>query len=124
MKRKQVDFTRFLSLFLTIVLLLMAAGGPSWVSIRALSKPVVSAAMKMGNKSANSRQVVIQATTFEAVVTPAISFDFSQAVYLLPPSVVLLIAKTSSLLRVFEVPYFYFSFFRYVFGHHIAINAP
>ncbi|OIN57231.1 hypothetical protein [Arsenicibacter rosenii] len=78
-----------------------------------------------GKKAGAPAEAKIQAASFEAVVTPASSFDFTQAIYLLPaPVFVFLLLVAASLLRIFTIPYFYFSYFRHVFGHFIAPNAP
>ncbi|GAB3914131.1 hypothetical protein GCM10028803_59060 [Larkinella knui] len=124
MKQQRNDYIRLMSLFLTGLLLLVASGGPSWLTVeQRLVKQTVQTPKK--EKAANNaQQVVVQATSFDAVVTPALTFGFAQTVYLLPPPVLFFVLKQTVIPRYSEIPYFYFSFFRYVFGHHIAINAP
>ena len=124
MKQQCNDFIRVMSLFLTGLLLLVASGGPSWVSVKELPAGQTVQTQESEKKAADAQQVIVQATSFDAVVTPAHTFGFSQTVYLLPPPVLFFGLKQTVISRHFETPYFYFSFFRYVFGHHIAINAP
>ncbi|WP_266368577.1 hypothetical protein [Tellurirhabdus rosea] len=123
MKQRPSDIIRYLSLFLTGLLLLLAAGGPALTGAGAVAKPVVAKEQKAG-KPVQMPETIVKGASFEAVVTPAASFDFAQAVYLLPPVVQLLVPEQPKITRAFEVPYFYFSYFRHVFGHHIAANAP
>ncbi|GAB3932392.1 hypothetical protein [Larkinella terrae] len=124
MKQQRNDFIRLTSLFLTGLLLLVASGGPSWLPVEQL--PVKQTVQKPKNEKStgNAQEVIVQATSFDAVVTPALTFGFTQTVYLLPPPVLFFFLKQTVIPRHFEIPYFYFSFFCYVFGHHIAINAP
>ncbi|RAK02224.1 hypothetical protein LX87_00344 [Larkinella arboricola] len=125
MKQQQrKDFIRLMSLFLTGLLLLVASGGPSWLSVEQLSEKQTVQAPKNEKKAGDTKEATVQATSFDAVVTPAHTFGFSQTVYLLPPPVLFFELKQTVIPRFFEIPYFYFSFLCYVFGHHIAINAP
>ena len=125
MTQRPSDITRLLSLFLTGLLLLLAAGGPALTAGVGAAGAPAAKMQKAGNPADAPAETVVKAASFEAVVTPATSFDFVQAVYLLPPVVpVLLLPEQPKLTRVFEVPYFFFSYFRKVFGHHIAANAP
>ena len=68
----------------------------------------------------------LSSAQFEAVVTPAIQLGESgQSAFLLPaPTLLILLLLSVPLLRSFTFPHFYFSYFRHVFGHHIATNAP
>lgn len=119
--RESRHITRFLSLLLAALLLVLAGSGPVW-SVDTAAQPACAQA---GKKTEPSPQAVVKAAQFEAVVTTAATFDFSHVVYLLPPvSSVLLTVERPVRRRIAEVPYFYFSYFRHVFGHFIAPNAP
>jgi hypothetical protein len=124
MKQQRNDLIRLMSLFLTGLLLLVASGGPSWLPVEQLPAKQTVRKAKTEKPASDAQQVVVQATSFDAVVTPAVTFGFAQTVYLLPPPVLFFVLKQTVIPRYSEIPYFYFSFFRYVFGHHIAINAP
>lgn len=73
-----------------------------------------------------SSAVKLSAARFEAVVTPAVQLGESgQTAFLLPaPTLLIFLLLSVPLLRFFTFPHFYFSYFRHVFGHHIATNAP
>lgn len=116
-------FHRFLTLALAGLLLLLNGGGAVVRGVYSPVKTEAGAAKKA--RKASDNQTVVKAATDEAVVAPALSFDFSQVAYLLPQPCFRLLALNQPLLRrVHEVPYFYFSYLRYVFGHFIAPNAP
>lgn len=116
---------RFLTLSLAGLLLLLHSGiGPS---LRVAERTVKTAASgKKAQKAAGQKeQTVVKAALDEAVVAPALSFDFSQVTYLLFANDVRLLTLDRPLLRrVFDVPNFYSSYLRQVFGHLIAPNAP
>ena len=117
--------SRLFSLFLTGVLLFLAAGGSSWVTAAPVTKQLVSAKEAADKKAGAKSETVVKAASLEAVVTPATSFDFGQTVFLLPPPSVLIISiEQPALPRPADIPYYFFSYFRHVFGNHIATNAP
>lgn len=116
---------RFLILSLAGLLLLLHSGIGS--SLRVAQQPVKAAASaKKAQKTGEQKEeTVVKATLDEAVVAPALSFDFSQVTYLLFASDIRLLTLDRPLLRrVFDVPQFYSSYLRQVFGHLIAPNAP
>ncbi len=117
--------SRLFSLFLTGVLLFLAAGGSSWVAAAPVAKQVIAASKAAGKKAESKPETVVKASTLEAVVTPATSFDFGQTVFLLPPPSILIISiEQPALPQQADIPYYFFSYFRHVFGNHIATNAP
>lgn len=77
-------------------------------------------------KPSQSNEAQLYETQFEAVVAPAVQLgDSGQTAFLLPaPTLVIFMLLSVVLLRHFTLPHFYFSYFRHVFGHHIATNAP
>ena len=77
-------------------------------------------------KATNPEQAKLSTAQFEAVVTPAVQLgDSGQSAFLLPaPTLIILLLLSVALLHYFTLPHFYFSYFRHVFGHHIATNAP
>lgn len=125
MSQRRNDITRLLSLILTSLLLIMAVGGSAWTTAQQpAGQQTVESTRKAAKNTDHTHDAVLKAASFEAVVTPAVSFGFAQVVYLLPPAVQLLLIEQPKIPRLFDVPYFYFSYFQHVFGHHIATNAP
>ncbi|WP_234733288.1 hypothetical protein [Tellurirhabdus bombi] len=61
--------------------------------------------------------------TAQAVTTHTCHFQFFQPGWF-PDHSFRLVFRLPKLLRLSETPYFFFSYFRRIFGHHIAINAP
>jgi hypothetical protein len=113
---------RFLTLALAALLLLLNSG--NHVVVRG-ALVQTEAAKKAQKAPARPDAAVVKAATDEAVVSASLSFDYAPASYLLPAPSLRFPALMQPLLRgVHEVPYFYFSYLRYVFGHFIAPNAP
>ncbi|WP_157634636.1 hypothetical protein [Spirosoma panaciterrae] len=120
---------RFSSLMLATLLLFTAIWGHgNTAQAKPLMTPKpVSQQSKSGKATdAPSSNAQLSAAQFEAVVTPAIKVGESgQTAFLLPePTLVILLLLSVVLLQHFTLPHFYFSYFRHVFGHHIATNAP
>jgi hypothetical protein len=132
MKRQRHVLVRSVSLIMATLLLFLAGWGNTLIPAKATAKaPVqkVATAQKAGktaDKTDAPAEAQLSTTAFEAVVTPATSFDFGQSIWLLPPPVmaVLLLLATVTVRLILTEPYFYFSYFRHVFGHFIAPNAP
>ena len=116
---------RFLILSLAGLLLLLHSG--IGAAMRAAEQTVSTAevARKAPKTGDQKEEAVVKATLDEAVVAPALSFDFSQVTYLLFADNSRLFTLDRPLLRrVFDVPPYYSSYLRQVFGHLISPNAP
>lgn len=136
MKRQRIVLVRSVSLALVGLLLFLAGWGHTSTGTETVGKTPVQktgTAQKAGKTTPANRtdapvpaDTQLSTTSFEAVVTPATSFDFGETVWLLPPPVmaVLLLLAAVTVRFVASEPYFYFSYFRNVFGHFIAPNAP
>jgi hypothetical protein len=122
MKQKGLQ-TRFISTALALLLLLTAMAGKALLLPKADIKKAVAEKASKEKKTDNERPV-IQEMSLEAVVAPAISFDFEQSFYFLPTLFSVELPFVSNVPKRFSVFYYFFSFFRNVFGHFIAINAP
>ena len=126
MKKTRV-IQRFSSLMLATLLLFTAVWGYGNVTpVKPLVAQKAAAEHAKSGKADNSTGAQLSTAQFEAVVTPAIQLgDSGQSAFLLPvPTLVILLLLSVALLRHFTLPHFYFSYFRHVFGHHIATNAP
>ncbi|MEZ4900757.1 MAG: hypothetical protein R2822_02885 [Spirosomataceae bacterium] len=122
MKQKRLH-TRFITSALALLLLLAATAGKSLTfHVNTTSKEVIEQLSK--EKKANDERPVVQEMSLDAVVAPAITFDFAQTFYFLPPVFGLELPFVSTVLKRFDIFYYFFSFFQNVFGHFIAINAP
>lgn len=118
--KKTSWYVRFMSGFLAVWLLVLATGG------RAFSTAKPTAPKETTSKTdqkPTQEAPTVQTISLEAVVSPALFFDFSPVFYFLP-STFSFEYQTVALPKCFAVFYFYFSFFRHVFGTYIAINAP
>jgi hypothetical protein len=132
MKRQRLVLVRSVSLALVGLLLFLAGWGNTSMGQKTAAKAPVQktgTAQKAGKTATGTdtpADTQVSTASFEAVVTPATSFDFGETVWLLPPPVmaVLLLLAAVTVRFVVSEPYFYFSYFRNVFGHFIAPNAP
>ncbi|GAB3275760.1 hypothetical protein GCM10027347_49250 [Larkinella harenae] len=59
----------------------------------------------------------------EAIVAPTVSHQIPLYFFAIIPTVWVLM-KRAKLLQPYRIPFYFFSYFRRIFGHHIAINAP
>ncbi|MFN4144826.1 MAG: hypothetical protein ACK4GN_03305 [Runella sp.] len=119
MKQKRL-FLKTTSATLAMLLLLLAMVG-QWVSS---SGKVVEKPKAEQSQSDSDEQPVLQELSLEAVVAPALTFDFEQSFYFLPTVLGFTTLSSGLLPKRFAEFYYFFSFFRNVFGHHIATNAP
>lgn len=72
----------------------------------------------------DQNQPKIAALSLDAVITPAISFDFSQYFYFLPQPTWQFEAKELVVRTAFRESFFLFSYFHRIFGRFIVTNAP
>ena len=134
MKRQRIVLVRSVSLSLVGLLLFLAGWGHTSMGQETVVEAPVQktgTAQKADKATPADRanapaDTQVSTSTFEAVVTPATSFEFGETVWLLPPPVlaVLLLLAAITVLFIITEPYFYFAYFRHIFGHFIAPNAP
>ncbi|WP_291201090.1 hypothetical protein [Dyadobacter sp.] len=114
------------------VMLLTVAGVRSWsdhtdrgafqgAKTEALAKDL---AKKAHAQSGQSEQPEVSALSLNAVITPAISFDFYQYLYFLPQPVWHFVAQKLVVRTAFSEPVYLVSHFQRVFGRFIVTNAP
>ncbi len=114
------------------VMLLTVAGARSWsdhtdgsafqgAKTEAIAKDL---AKKANAQSGQSEQPEVSALSLNAVITPAISFDFYQYLYFLPQPVWHFVAKKLVVRTAFSEPVYLVSHFQRVFGRFIVTNAP
>ena len=122
---------RLSGLTLAFLLLFTAVWSPGGLAYKQATqtkaKAVTQHVAKSGKaQSAQQDEVKLSAAGFEAVAAPAINIDGgNQTVFLLPtPTLLILLLLSVPLLRHFTLPHYFFSYFRHVFGHAIAPNAP
>lgn len=133
MKQPRV-IQRLSSLTLAVLLLFTAVWGPGGLAQRqsllvkkAQAGRVAVDHAKSGKATdSRSQNAQLSAAGFEAVVTPATQIGGSaQTFFLLPaPTLLILLLLSVPLLRHFMLPHYYYSYFRHVYGHAIAPNAP
>jgi len=114
------------------VMLLTVAGARSWsdhmdrgvfqgAKTEAVAKDF---AQKANAQPVQSDQPEVSALSLNAVITPAISFDFHQFLYFLPQPVWHFVVKKLVVLTAFSEPVFLVTHFQRVFGRFIVTNAP
>ena len=114
------------------VMLLTVAGARSWsdqtdqgafkgVKTETIAKDL---AKKADAQPGQSEQPEVSALSLNAVITPAISFDFYQYLYFLPQPVWHFVAKKLVVRTAFSEPVYLVSHFQRVFGRFIVTNAP
>lgn len=119
---------QLVSLVLACMLLIVAVGGRSFSgnsnggSKESVSKELTS---KTSKGQENSEQPKVGALDLKAVVTPAASFNFLSQFHFVLPAVIRFLEADSVFLPAYQVEsYYFFSYLKKVFSHHIAINAP
>lgn len=114
------------------VMLLTVAGARSWsdhtgrgafpgAKTEAIAKDL---AKKANAQPGQSEQPEVSALSLNAVITPAISFDFYQYLYFLPQPVWHFATPKLFAHVAFSEPVFLVSCFQRVFGRFIVTNAP
>ena len=117
---------------LMAAMLLMVAGVKSWtVNNDEVQKFSVNgkinlhhALQKDHSQTPDDNHVTVSSLSLDAVITPAISFDFFQDFYFLSQPVWSFIQKESVVEVAFTESVFLFTCFCRVFGSYIVTNAP
>ena len=113
---------------LLAAMLLMVAGVKSWSVQNDSAKklPAIAKSLIHGEQSstADDNQAKVTSLSLDAVITPAISFDFSHYFYFLPQAVWHFVCQESIVSFFFEEPYFLVTGFARIFGTYVVTNAP
>lgn len=119
-----------ISLMLAIILL-MVAGARSWsdasVPVKKYGHESNSVSKDVKQEDANlpeGSQAKVSTLSLDAVITPAISFDFSHYFYFLPQPAWDFVQDEFCSRIAFKESVFLFSYFHRVFGKYIVTNAP
>lgn len=125
---KKRHIQQLMSLVLACILLVVAVGERSFSgnspvgSKKSVSKEFAS---KTSKEQGSKEQPKISSLDFKAVVTPATSFNFLSQFHFVLPAVIRFLEADSVFLPAYQVEsYYFFSYLKKVFSHHIAINAP
>lgn len=117
--------------FMLALMLLMVAGMRSWSdqsdSVQkhvAHAKEIGKDLAKQASQSPDQNQAKVSALSLDAVITPALSFDFSHYFYFLPQPIWHFVASESVVPVVLKESVFLFSYFHRIFGRFIVTNAP
>ncbi|TKT91378.1 hypothetical protein FDK13_16180 [Dyadobacter frigoris] len=114
-------------------MLLMVAGARSWSdnvnSVQKFTQNTKSIAKgifqeKSSTNTGDDQQATVSALSLDAVITPAISFDFSHYFYFAPQPVWQFIESQHIIAVDYKESYFLFSCFSRVFARYIVTNAP
>lgn len=114
---------------LLATMLLMVAGARSWSnnadsvqnflkSDKTITKGIAQDA------TSDEGQATVSALSLDAVITPAISFDFSHYFYFAPQTVWQFVESKHIVEIAFQESNFLFSCFSRVFARYIVTNAP
>lgn len=117
---------------LLAAMLLMVAGARSWSnntdtvqkfakSARAITKGL---SQDQTSNTPDDQQATVSALSLDAVITPAISFDFSHYFYFAPQPVWQFVESKQIVEVAFQESHFLFSCFSRVFARYIVTNAP
>jgi hypothetical protein len=112
------------------VMLLTVAGVRSWSDHDDSAAPFKTEKVSKDfskqktSDSGDQNQAKIAALSMDAVITPAISFDFSQYFYFIPQPTWHFEAKELVVRTAFRESFFLFSYFHRIFGRFIVTNAP
>ncbi|WP_229238811.1 hypothetical protein [Dyadobacter sp. Leaf189] len=115
--------------FMLAALLLVVAGARSWSDHAIGGEKFVSKSKEITKGAAAEQgslpvEAKVSALALDAVITPAISFDFSHYFYFLPQPVWHFVAKELAVRFTFQESFFLFSYFHRIFGRFIVTNAP
>lgn len=117
---------------LLAAMLLMVAGARSWSNngdtIQKYAKSAKTISKGMSRDAASDtpddHQATVSALSLDAVITPAISFDFSHYFYFAPQPVWQFVESQHIVEVAFQESHFLFSCFSRVFARYIVTNAP
>jgi hypothetical protein len=123
---KKLEYiTQWLSLSFVVLLLTASVTCGSFSipnNLDTQAEHLISGQKSKSEKTAEELPVISE-LKLNAIVTHFSSYDFDRV--FLPIVQEWISVRISSVIpRIFNIPYYYLQFFRYVFGHHIAINAP
>ena len=117
---------------LMAAMLLMVAGVKSWsVGQDKVEKIAVNGKLALNDVTKNDHskmpegdQAKVSTLSLDAVITPAISFDFFQDFYFMSQPVWSFVQKETVVEVAFKAPIYLFSCFSRIFGCNIVTNAP
>ena len=109
-------------------MLLMVAGVKSWSVDNELVKKIPSIAKSLGHgaqpSTPDDNQAKVISLSLDAVITPAISFDFFHSFYFLPQVVWHFECHKPVVSYFFKEPNFLITGFARIFGTYVVTNAP
>ena len=112
-------------------MLIMVAGVKSWSVDKDKAEKISFNKKSIQNDVQNTHsdlpegsQATVSSLSLDAVITPAISFDFSQYFYFLPQQTWSFVQEEAVFEVAFKAPIYLFSCFTRIFGCYIVTNAP
>ncbi|TDB63781.1 hypothetical protein [Arundinibacter roseus] len=119
---KPQHISQLMSSLLAALMLIVAVAGKSWtVPSRVIEKDKTEQTTK---NTSSEAPVTVSELSLHAVVIPALSFDFAKSLFVLTHVFQYSFEEKIKVPLSCRTPFYYFSYFQYVFGHHIAPNAP
>ncbi|WP_229206912.1 hypothetical protein [Dyadobacter crusticola] len=114
---------------LAAAMLLVVAGAWCWSDYAGLGQNFAGKNKEIAQKNAQeqaSSQIKAKVSTLsmEAVIAPAVSFDFSHYIYFLPQLAWHFVARKLAVRFAFQESFFLVSYFQKIFGKFVVTNAP
>lgn len=112
------------------IMLLMVAGARSWSahSGKLSEQPSKTLALDhqkgLKGQPAQGDEAKISTLSLDAVITPAISFDFAHYFYFLPQAAWQVLFTKAAVQVTVKESFFFLSNFHRIFGRFIVTNAP
>ena len=108
-------------------MLLVVAGVKTWSMQQDAVKQVHGVSKSLTHSESgktDDSQPTVTSLSLDAVITPAISFDFCHYFYFSPPAIWQFVAHKQVFGFLFQEPIFLVSGFARIFGTYIVTNAP
>lgn len=109
---------------LMATMLILVGGARSWSEHKEVYKVTKEIQQDADDSTPKGTQATISTLSLNAVITPAVSFDFFQSFYLLPAPVWSFVLKSTFVRTTYTETAYLFTCFSRIFARYIVTNAP